>query len=84
MSCGWLLKGENDMTLGRDIWTALGLNLKFSNPVIEAYDGSFKGSVSPMVDMGPNELKISNYNWRIIYEYLSRINKQIGTSTHLY
>ena len=39
------------MILGRYILTELGLNLKFSEHVIEADDGPFKGSTTPMVDL---------------------------------
>ena len=45
-------KGRYDMILGRDILTDLGLSLKFSDHVIKAYDGTFKGSTSPMVEPG--------------------------------
>ena len=45
-------RGMYDMILGRDIWTELGLNLKFSEHVIKADDGLFIGSVAPMVDLG--------------------------------
>ena len=42
-------KGRHDMILGRDILTALGLNIKSSGHTIEAYDGPFKVSASLMV-----------------------------------
>ena len=45
------------MILGRDILTALGLNLKFSDHVIDAYGGPFKGSTAPMVDISTYEFK---------------------------
>ena len=45
-------KGRYDMILGRDILTELGLNLKFSNRVIKAYDRTFKGYTTSMVDLG--------------------------------
>ena len=45
-------KGRYDIILGRDILTELGLDLKKSEHVIESYDGNFKGSTSPMVDLG--------------------------------
>ena len=48
------------MILGRDISTALGLNLEFSDHVIEAYDGPLKGSTSLMVDLGTYEFKYLN------------------------
>ena len=36
-------KSRYDMILGRDILTALGLNLKFFYHFIESYYGNFKG-----------------------------------------
>ena len=53
-------KGIYDMILGRDILTALWLNLEFSNNIIEAYDGTFKGSKVPMFDMVTYEFKYLN------------------------
>ena len=50
-------KGAYDIILGRDLFTDLELNLKLSDHVIESDDGSFKGSTSPMVDMGEYEFK---------------------------
>ena len=44
-------KGRYDMILAGYILTDLGLNLKFSNTLIEEYDGPFKGSTMPMVDL---------------------------------
>ena len=40
------------MILGRDLFTELGLDLKFSEHIIEADDGNFKVSTTPMVDFG--------------------------------
>ena len=37
------------MLLGRDIFTELGLNLKWSDHVIKLYGGTFKGSTTTMV-----------------------------------
>ena len=48
------------MILGRDLWTKLGLNIKLSEHVIEAYDGPFNGSTTPMVDLGTYTFKESN------------------------
>ena len=45
-------KDRYDMILGRYLLTELGLNLKFSEHVIKADDGPFKGSTAPMVDFG--------------------------------
>ena len=36
-------KIKYEMILGKNIFTALGLNIKFSDHVIEADDGTFKG-----------------------------------------
>ena len=40
-----------DMILCRDILKVLGLSLKLSDQVIEAYDGPLKGSKASMDDM---------------------------------
>ena len=48
-------KGRNYMILGRYLLTESGLNLKFSDQVIEADNVPFKGSVAPVVDMGTYE-----------------------------
>ena len=45
-------KGIYDMILGRYLLTALVLNVRLSGPVIGTYYGPFKGSTSPMVDLG--------------------------------
>ena len=42
-------KGRYDIILGRYIWTELGLNIKFSEHVIEADDGHFMGTTAPMI-----------------------------------
>ena len=44
-------KDRYDIILGRDLITALVLNLKFSVRIIEAYDGPLKGSTSLIVDL---------------------------------
>ena len=43
------------MILGRDILTELGLNLKFFDHVIEAYERPFKGSMAPIFYFGTYE-----------------------------
>ena len=43
------------MILGRDLLTALGLNLKSSEHVFEANYGPLKGSAAPMVYLGKYE-----------------------------
>ena len=53
-------KGRYDMILGRYLLTNLGLNLKFSERVIEAGDGTFKGSTAPMVYLSTYEFKYLN------------------------
>ena len=53
-------KGRYDMILGRYLSKELGLNLKFSDNVIEYYDGPFKGSKAPVVDLGTYEFKYLN------------------------
>ena len=53
-------KGGKYFILGRDMLTKLGLNLKFSEHVIKADDGPFKGSTAPMVDLGAYIFKILN------------------------
>ena len=49
-------RGRYYMILGRDILTALGLNLKFSDNLIESDGGNFKGFTAPMVDLGTYDL----------------------------
>ena len=51
-------KGGYDIILGRDILTALILNLKLSERVIELYDGPLKVSTSPMIYLGAYQFKI--------------------------
>ena len=53
-------KVRYNMILGRNILTALGLNLKLSPHVIKADNGHLKGSTAPMVGMGTYEFKILN------------------------
>ena len=52
--------GFYDMILGQYLLTELGLNLKFSNHVIQEYGGLLKGSTAPMVDLGTYEFKYLN------------------------
>ena len=51
-------KGRYYMILGRDILTALGLNLELSDHVYEADDGPFKVSTTHMIDLGTYIFKI--------------------------
>ena len=48
------------MVLGRDLLTELVLNISLSDHIIESDYGHFKGSTSPMVDLGENEFKFLN------------------------
>ena len=48
-------KGRYEMILGRDLLTALVLNLKFYEHVFETDYGPLKGSTAPMVDLGTYE-----------------------------
>ena len=59
-------KGRYAMILGRDLITELGLNFKWSNQIIEADDGPFKGFKSPMVDLGTYEFKDLNTEKNIL------------------
>ena len=54
----YFAKGRYDMILGKDILTEVGLNLKLSENVIKADDGTFNGSTTPMVDLGTYILNI--------------------------
>ena len=45
-------KGRYGIILGRDLLTELRLNIKISKHVIEADDGPFVVTTSPMVDLG--------------------------------
>ena len=48
------------MVLGKDVLTALWLNLKLSEHVVKSDDGPFKLSTKPMVDLGTNVFKDFN------------------------
>ena len=50
-------KGRYDIILGKYLLKELGANLKFSDHIIEADDGPFKGSTKPMVDLDKFSLK---------------------------
>ena len=53
--------GRYDMILGRDILTALGIDLKFSENIIHGGEGPYKGCSTPMVD-------VENYNFNNLTE----------------
>ena len=56
----WITKGRYDVILVRDLLKTLGLTLKFSDHVLEADDGHFKGSTATMVDLVTYEFKYLN------------------------
>ena len=53
-------EGRYGIISGHNILTELGLNLKLSEHVIEADDGTFNGSTTPMVDLGTYAFKDLN------------------------
>ena len=53
-------KRRYDVILEIVVLTKLGQNLKFSYHVIKADDGPFKGSTTPMFDLGACEFKDIN------------------------
>ena len=53
-------KGMYDILLGGELLTELVLNLKFSEHVIEADDGTFKGCTTHVVDLGAYVFKDLN------------------------
>ena len=55
-----LQKGRYDMILGRDILTALGWILKFSDIVIELDNGTLKRSTVTIADISMYEFKDLN------------------------
>ena len=50
-------KSRYGMILGRDLITALGLDLKFSENIIIGGEGPYEGCLGPMVDL-------SNYDYK--------------------
>ena len=67
------------MIVSRETLTILGLGLKLSDHVTEADDVPFKGSTSPIVDLGMYELKDLITGEikpkKIVYECLCTRNK---------
>ena len=53
-------KGRYNMILGKYLLTELGLNLKFSEYVLEANDVPFKESTTSVVDLGMYVFKYLN------------------------
>ena len=48
---GELTKGDDNMVLVRDLFAALGLDLKFSDRAIVGIKGPYEGFLKPMVDV---------------------------------
>ena len=73
------------MILGRDIWTELGLNSKFSVHVIKSDDGTFEGSTTPMVDLGTYIFKDLNTGKITLEEFLLMLTlkKYMGQNMHV-
>ena len=53
-------KGIYNIILGQGILKLLGSTLKLSEHVIKTYNGTFKGSTKPMVDLGAYTFKYLN------------------------
>ena len=53
-------RGRYDMILGQYLFNRISIGFKISDHIIEAYDGPFKGSKTPMVDLGTYEFKNLN------------------------
>ena len=53
------INGIYDTILGRDLLTALGLDLKFSKNVILSREGTYEGCYAPMLD-------VNNFYFNII------------------
>ena len=51
--------GRYDMIRGRDLLTALGLDIKMSENVITGGEGPYEGCLSPMIE-------VSNYDFKYI------------------
>ena len=49
--------------LGRDLLTALGMDLKFFENIIIGGEGPYEGCLTPMVDL-------SNYEFKSLTEYI--------------
>ena len=63
-------KVRYNMILGRDISTAIILNIKFSEYFIKADDGPLKGSLAPTIDFGTYEFKYLNIGKIIPKDFL--------------
>ena len=46
-----------DMILGRDLFTALGLDIKFSGNIIIGGEGTYEGCLEPMVGLSNDDFK---------------------------
>ena len=75
------------MILGRDLLTALGMDLKFSEDVIIGGDGPYKGCSEPMVDLRNYEFeslmeKIVKPEESFINSYVDECLKSESTIIH--
>ena len=72
------------MILGQEILIELGLNLKFSEHVIESDDGTFNGSTTTMVDLGMYIFKDLNTGNIKPEEQFTNVNaEEVYESDHL-
>ena len=76
--------GRNNMILGRYLLTSLGLNLTSSEHAIEADDGPFKGSITPMVDFGTYLFKDLNIGKFHLNNCLPMLMSQKYMSQNMY
>ena len=65
--------GKSDIILGRDLLTALGLDLKFSENVIIGGKGTCEGCSVPMVD-------VSNCDFNIIMDKIVKLEESFINS----
>ena len=57
-----------DIILGRDLLTALGLDLRFSENIIICGEGTYEGCLTPMVDS-------SNYDFKSLTENIVKLEE---------
>ena len=66
--------GIYDMILGRDLLTALGLDLNFIENVIIGGEGPYEGCLAPMFD-------VRNYNFKYIRDKILNKKNPLLTCT---
>ena len=77
-------KGRYDMILGRCLLIELGLDLKFSENIIEADNGPFNGTATPVVDLGTYIFKDLNTGKLHLNNCLRMITLNKYTSQNMY